>query len=80
MKNGNSSDNYQLNSYPQKLALFMAEFFGFPIFIPENPAARRNVNPTCTSFASSYKTLILNNFTACYSQNKNSEDDTEGHL
>lgn len=41
----------------------------------------RNINPTCASFANSYKSLIINNFVSSHSPGANCErDDCEGAL
>lgn len=41
----------------------------------------RNINPTCSSFIASCKTLVVNNFTSSHSPSANcEEDDCEGSL
>lgn len=39
--------------------------------------AGRNVNPSCTSFAASYRSLIINNFFAIHSSSCNCEEDKD---
>lgn len=39
---------------------------------------RRNINSTCSNFESSFKTLLINNFTGRYSVSSNCEEDVNG--
>lgn len=41
---------------------------------------RRNVNPTCSNFESSFKTLLINNLTGKHSVGNNCEKDTNGEV
>jgi len=41
---------------------------------------RRNINPSCSQFCGSYKTLLINNFTAKRSVGSNCENINDGDL
>lgn len=41
---------------------------------------RRNINPTCSNFESSFKTLLINNLTGKHSIGSNCEKDTSGEV
>nr|XP_012224936.1 PREDICTED: uncharacterized protein LOC105673674 [Linepithema humile] len=41
---------------------------------------RRNINPSCSQFCGSYKTLLINNLTSKRSMNSNCEDKNDGDL